>query len=173
MCENVSVCAFKQVSFAQHTHTLPLHNDSEIAKKNHTTTKCNSTKLSRKKEQSMVENSKFKAFFAVDKNANEQIFEIVSFGDSLFTGNKWSNKWKNGTEKKISHTEHSHTNAHPMYPQKRENKQHSSIRMKWSATFTLFERRKKREEDYKLLLRKTCSEDNEMRNNKAERERKW
>lgn len=63
--------------------------------------------LNEKEKGVNVENSKLKTIFAVDKNANEQIFEIVSVGDSLFTGYKWSNKWKNQTAKKAKH--HTHT----------------------------------------------------------------
>lgn len=85
------MCIQTSFFYVAHTYAKPLHNDSEIAEKtDEQTNEPNATtqKMSRKKRAVNVENSKFKAFFAVDKNANEQIFEIVSFGDSLFTGNK-------------------------------------------------------------------------------------
>lgn len=51
--------------------------------------------------------------FVAEKNANEQIFEIVSFGDSLFMRNKWSNTWKKKKPPNQTNIIHTHTVIYP------------------------------------------------------------
>lgn len=122
--------------------------------------------LNEKEKGVNVENSKLKTIFAVDKNANEQIFEIVSVGDSLFTGYKWSNKWKNQTAKKTTTTSH----AYIVCPKINIKDKKTPIHV-WIAyidpnkikCYIYIVQRGEKKGDYKLLLQKTCSEDNEMR----------